>query len=437
MSLLRNFLANVGGSFQVFRRFPVIAPVALLMLIDEMNYSGINNVTIPAYLTNLHLPDHIRIWLIGTITSTFLLSEAIFRIPSGWLSDRFGRARMITAAVFLTTPSFLLSALAPSYQWFFALRAWDGLMAATLFTSIYAIIGDAVPERSRANAMGVINAMYMIGLVAGYAIAGSIDKVTGQPRDFLYVSAVVALLAGITSFAFFHRRPDLNAPHPDVHLEDAERSVVSVTRHLTLLLVTFTQNLALTIIAPFIYVFAVKTSIAQGGLGLTLPRLGMLAGAPLLGVAIFAIPLSRLADKIGKLTAVRIAFILVACTLWIFSATRQLWLLSLAASAVGIAYSMGVPAWLAILSALSGRKRRGATLGGYGAVQGFAAVLGPLIATFVINHPPIVFHHFVITFGLSKIFIASSLLVGFAALLVCVALPEHPGPGRMACKEKV
>lgn len=423
-ALFRKLVENINLSFTVFRRFPVIAPVALIMLIDEMNYSGINNVTIPAYLQELHLPDHIRVWLVGTITSTFLLSEAIFRLPSGWLSDRFGRARLITTAICLTSPSFLISGLAPNYQWFFALRAWDGLMAATLFTSIYAIIGDAVPERYRANAMGVINAMYMIGLVAGYAIAGSIDQLTGHPRNFLFVSAAVALLAGVTSFFFFRRRTELNAPHDEVHLEDAEKAAISVARHVTLLAVTFSQNLALTIIAPFLYRFAVKATIREGGLGLSPGQLGLLVGAPLLGVALCAIPLSRIADRIGKLTAVRIAFLMVAGTLWVFSVSHQLWLLSLAATIVGIAYSMGVPAWLAILSALSARKRRGATLGGYGAVQGIAAMLGPLVGAYVITH-----------FGLSRIFVASSVLVGIAALLVWVALPEHTRTGNVVPQE--
>lgn len=413
-TLQRKFLSHIAVSFSIFRRFPVILPVALIMLIDEMNYSGINNVCIPAYLQNLHFSEAYRTVLRGTITSTFLLSEAIFRMPSGWLSDRFGRARLITIAVFLTSPSFLLSGLAPSYQWLFPLRAWDGLMAAALFTSIYAIIGDAVPERYRANAMGVINAMYMVGMVTGYAIAGSIDKLTGHPRYFLLFSAGVALLAGIMSYTIFRRRPELNAAHPEVRLEEAEQAAVSVSRHATLLAVTFTQNLALTIIAPSLYIFAVKAPVSQGGLNLALWQLGLLVGAPLIGVALFAIPLSRLADQIGKLTAVRIAFLMVACTLWIFAVTRELWLLSLAATIVGVAFSMGVPAWLAILSSLSGRKTRGATLGGYGAVQGFAAVLGPLVGIVVINH-----------FGLSKIFVASSVLVGIAALLVWVALPER------------
>jgi MFS family permease len=414
-TVIQRLLRSIPAAFEILRHYPVIIPIAIIMLIDETNYSGINNVALPSYLTNVTSASG-RVFIIGALTSTFLFSEMLFRMPCGWLSDRVGRARLIVLAIFLAAPSFFLGAIVRPYTWLFPLRIWDGLMAAVLFTSSYAIIGDAVPERFRANAMGVINAMYMVGLLCGYGIAGSIDRLTNHPRHFLFVSAALALLAGIMAFIFFRQRPELNAPHPEVHREEAEKAVVSVARHLTLLSVTFLQNLALTIIAPFMYLFVVKPEyVPQGGLGLSLGELALLGGAPLLGIAFLAIPLSRMADRIGKLTAVRIAFTIVAATLWIFAATRHVWLLALVAAVIGVAFSMGVPAWLAILSSLTGHKTRGATLGGYGAVQGFAAVLGPLVGSLIWSH-----------FGrLPDVFVASSVLVGIAAVLTWVALPEH------------
>lgn len=416
---LGTLLHHLGASFLVFHRFPVLLPAALLMLVDEMNYSGINNVAISAYLNGLPaavMAPEAKKLLIGGMASTFLLAETLFRLPSGWLSDHFGRARIVTLAVLLTAPSFLLAALAPRWSWLFPLRAWDGIMAAAIFTSVYAIIGDAVPERFRANAMGVINASYMFGLLAGYAVAGTVDSLTKQPRLFLLISTAVAVCAGLLAWLFFRARPELNAPHPEVHREEAGKSGVDFSHHLILLLITFTQNLALTILAPYMYLYAVKKElIAQGGLGLSFSELGILIGGPLLGVAFFAIPLSRLADRIGTYTAVRLAFTVVAATLWVFAVTKSLWLLATAALFVGIAFSMGVPAWLAILSSLAGSKTRGMTLGGYGTVQGVAAVIGPLAGALVWRR-----------FGLPHLFTASAVLVGIASILAWTALPQRP-----------
>ncbi|HEY3378237.1 MAG TPA: MFS transporter [Armatimonadota bacterium] len=415
---------HILAAFEIVRHYPIIIPLALITLIDEINYSGLNNVALPAYIGTLGLPLKVSGGvlasylgtdggLVAIIASTFLFSETLFRLPTGWLSDRLGRINLIIGAMFLSAPSFFLSWWVPNYLWLIPLRLWDGMMAAALWTSVYAVIGDAVPERFRANAMGFINMMYMLGLLSGYAIAGGIDKMTGQPRMFLLVSAGLVAVAAVAAWLFFRRRPEYNTPHPDVHLEEAEKAAISVSRHSVLLLITFSQNFALTMIAPFMYRYA-RDSVAKGGLGLTSAQLLLLVGVPVLGVAIFAVPLSRVADRVGKLTAVRVGFTAVAATLWIFSFTRELWVLSLVATVVGVAFSMGVPAWLAILSSLTSSKTRGATLGGYGAVQGIAAVLGPLVSG------PFIWGHY----GHASIFLASALVLAFAALLAWFALPE-------------
>lgn len=401
-------------AFSIFSHYPIILPLALITLIGEMNYSGTNNISLPAYIRSLSLPKQLDGTVTGFIAASFLLSETIFRMPAGWLSDRFGRSKIIAGAFLLSAPSFLLSWLAPSYQWLFPLRFWDGMVAAAIWPSVYAIVGDSVPERHRANAMGVINMMYMLGLFLGFGLAGGIDKVTNNPRMYLLLSAIMGLLAGITALMYFHWRPQYTAPHPDVHIEEAEKAAISVSRHTILLLITFAQNLALTMVAPFMYRFATD-SVASGGLGLSLSGLGLLVGIPVVGVAILAVPLSRIADVIGKFTAVRIAFTVIALTLWVFAVSKALWVLALVATVVGVAFSMGIPAWLAILTSLTGSKTRGTALGGYGTVQGIASVLGPIIAgRFLWGY-----------YGHASIFIASSIVLAFAALLTLVALPEH------------
>ena len=425
---LRQLLGNILSAFNIIRLYPIIIPLALITLIGEMNYSGINNVALPKYIGIQNLPQTITNsnWVgqlfgtdggvLGFIASIFLFSEMLLRMPAGWLSDRLGRPKLIIGALFLSAPSFFASSMVGHhYLWLIPLRFWDGIMAATIWTSMYAIIGDSVPERLRANAMGVINMMYMLGIFVGVGVALTIDNLTPQtPLLFLLVSAALVLGTAVLSLAFFRRNPQHSQPHPEVHLEEAEKAIVSVSRHTVLLLITFFQNFALTLVAPFMIRYATDP-VSKGGLDLHPTSLALLIGLPIIGVGIFAVPLSRVADKIGKLSAVRIAFTVAAGTLWIFTYTHHLWVLSIIATVVGIAFSMGVPAWLAILSSLTGRKTRGTTLGGYGAIQGLAAVIGPVISgTFIWGR-----------YGHASIFLASSISLGIAALLTWFALPEQ------------
>lgn len=422
------------AAFNILTQYPVILPVALITMVNEMNYSGINNITLPEYVATLNVLGNTG-KLTGLLVSIYLLSEAIFRLPSGWLSDRFGRTRMITLAMLLLAPSYLLGGLVPNpdYLLFIPLRFWDGAMAALMWTSVFAVIGDAVPERDRANAMGVINMTFMVGAMLGYLFAGGTVLLTEHqhPRWYFFFAAAVVAMVGSTAYSFFRQRPELNITHPEVHLEDARRKMLTRAGHVPLLVITFLQTFALTLLAPFIFRYA--TDPTPGGLGLNGHQLLLLLGVPVLGLAIFAIPLSRVADRIGKRNAVRIAFTVVGLTLWVFAFNRHLGMLTLVTTLVGIAFSMGVPAWLAILSALGGTESRGATLGSYGSVQGLAAVLGPIVGGFLLDDKGLAMQlraslgralqgevsHF------SVLFLVSSVMVMLAALIAWVALPAR------------
>lgn len=411
---LQLFTNGLLASFGILKQFPVLIPLGIITLLDQLMYSGVNNVTLSKYIPYLGVPKEWEGRAITAIVCTFLVSEAILRVPFGWLSDRYGRARMIIAAELLTVPTILLSGFIPvgRWEWLFPLRWWDGMMAAALWPSVFALIGDTVPDRYRANAMGVINMMYMLALFAGFGLAGGVLSATGNPRTFFFIGAGILAFAGVATWLFFRARPDLHAPHPEVHLEDAERAVVSVSRHTVLLIITFVQNFAITVLAPLMYRYA--TDKAPGGLGFSLPELALLAGVPVVGVALFAIPLSRAADQVGKVAVVRVAFTVVAVCLWLFSVNHSLPVLAIIATLMAVAFSMGIPAWMAILSSLSGTKTRGVTLAGYGTVQGLAAVSGVLVSGVIWD-----------LIGHAQIFMASAAAVSIAALLTWLALPEH------------
>ncbi|MHB9022853.1 MAG: MFS transporter [Armatimonadota bacterium] len=408
---VRRGMQTLLQSFGIVRQFPVLISLGIITLFAEFTYSGLNNVTLPVYIPTLGIDRAYEGRIIGVVLASFLLSETFLRIPFGWLSDRIGRARMVIGAMLLAVPSVLLAGLVTRYVWLIPLHWWDGMMAAALWPSVYALVGDTIPHRLRANAMGVINMMYMLGLLLGWTVASVIDKTVGQPRLFFFIGAALIGVGGLITAYYARRYPFLNQPHPEVHVEDAEHTVVSISRHTVLLSLTFLINFAITITGAFFYRYLTDE---QHGLGFSLVQLAVIAGVPLIGVAIFALPLSRLGDVIGKVTAVRLAFAVIALCLWGFTLTRALPVLAVITLILGIAFSVGVPAWLAILTSLSVRKTRGVTLAGYGTVQGIAAVLGPLVAGQIWDHANSAF-----------IFVSSAALMTLATVVSWIALPEH------------
>ncbi|MHB9130736.1 MAG: MFS transporter [Armatimonadota bacterium] len=412
---LQGMMHALLAAFGIVKQYPVLLPLGIITLFAQMTYSGVNNVAIPFYIRSLpSIGLHEQGQIITVMTATFLLAETFLRVPFGWLSDRFGRSRVVIGAMVLSVPSILLGGMVPGYAWFFPLRGWDGMMAAALWPSVFAIIGDSVPERFRANAMGVINMMYMLALLIGAALATIAFQHTNNPRAFFFVGALLFAIGGVLALLFFQGRKQLGASHPEVHLEDAERAVVSVSRHLVLLTITFTQTFAITALAPLIVLYATGP-VHEGNLGFKPQELGLLVGAPIVSIGLLALPLSRLSDLIGKRNTVRLAFTAIGAMLWIFAFYQSLAILVLTATVIGVAFSMGVPAWLAILSSLTGHKTRGVTLAGYGTVQGIASVVAPLVSGFVWDH-----------YGHGRIFLVSAVAVSLAALLAWLFLPRAP-----------
>ena len=402
-------ITHLGAAFGIFTRFPVLIPLGLITLFAQISYSGINNVSLPLLIPRLGIPRGQDGWITGAVVSTFLLSETFLRLPFGWLSDRYGRTRLIICALFCSVPTVLLSGrIAPGHwQWLFPLRWWDGMMAAALWPSVFALVSDRVPWRWRANAMGLVNMMYMLALIAGATIAGVLVTRTDNPRLFFTVGAAMLAAGGTLALVFFLLRPHLNRPHPEVRLEDAERSIVSAMQHVVLLGITFMQNFGITLLAPFMFRYATEY------LGFSKPQLALLIGVPVLGVGLLALPLSRLGDLLGRLTVVRMAFTLVAASLWAFFSFHSLPILAVSALGIAAGYAMGVPSWLAVISSLSGTRTRGVTIAGYGTVQGIAAVCGPLVAGVVWDR-----------LGHGYIVAASALALTLATALVWFAVPH-------------
>jgi MFS family permease len=400
---------NLRAAFTILRDYPVLVPLGLITLFAQLTYSGVNNVTLLPYVRALGVPASGEGVIVGKLCATFLLAETFLRVPFGWLSDRFGRAKVVMLALFLSAPSFFLGSTVAVYQWLFPLRWWDGMMAAALWPSVFALIGDTVPQRLRANAMGAINMMYMLALLSGGALAAAI-KTYGSPRTFFVIGAGLMVVGGVVAALLLHR-PKLDEPHPEVHAEDEERAALSVLHHLPLLVITFVQNFAILVLAPFLVEYV------TADLGFSLASLAVLVGAPVVGIALFALPLSRVGDMVGKTAVVRVAFTVIAAALWAFGANRSLVGLSCIITLIGVSFAMGVPAWLAIITSLSGRKSRGITFAAYGTVQGLAAVLGPLASGYVWDH-----------FGHRYIFMAAASAITLGALLAWTVLPEHHHP---------
>jgi len=363
----------------VFTRYPFLVAVALITACGELAYAGINNVALPLLLKEeghaLGLHGARAAWVVlGPVASTFLLAETLLRIPFGRLSDRWGRVRMMTLGPAVGAVSMFLVTRLGDYRWLFPLRALDGMAAAALWPSTFALVGDRVDEGWQATAMSTLNTIYLAAVGVAPALVGLAVEATDSLRA-PFLGGSVLLLTATLAAALWLRPVAGKAEVRSPQAGGEPRAPVSHGLWASLLAISFCQTFAVIMLAPFLALYASsELRVTAGGLGLILL-------APAVTVGMLSMPLARLADRWGRIRAVNSALLTSAILMWLIPQTHRVDVLIVLASAFATAYALGTPAWLAILSEAAPPGARGVTFGSVGTAQGAGAFLGPLVAS--------------------------------------------------------
>ena len=133
----------------------------------------------------------------GTLTLAFLL------IPLSMLSDKFGRAPLMKAALLGATVFAWASAFAPSFEWLVLSRAGVGACIAALPAAAMAYLGEEISPASRGKVMG----MYIAGNALGGMFGRFLSAVVTQYSSWHYGLAALALVGIICTVLFWRLLP--------------------------------------------------------------------------------------------------------------------------------------------------------------------------------------------------------------------------------------
>ncbi len=114
--------------------------------------------------------------LVGLAMGMYGLTQAVFQLPLGMASDRWGRKRVIVAGLLVFAAGSLIAALADTLTGVLAGRALQG--AGAVSAAVTALLADQTRDGVRTKAMalvgGSIGLMFAIALVAAPALAARI-----------------------------------------------------------------------------------------------------------------------------------------------------------------------------------------------------------------------------------------------------------------------
>jgi len=136
------------------------------------------------------------------VVVAYLLAATVAAPLYGYLGDRFGRRRMLLAALAVFTGASVACALAPGFLWLVMFRALQGLGGGGLMTLAQALIGEHVSPRERGRFAGYFATMFALASTTGPVLGAYLTEHFSWRAIF-----VINVPLGLTAAALALRVP--------------------------------------------------------------------------------------------------------------------------------------------------------------------------------------------------------------------------------------
>jgi len=319
---------------------------------------------------------------IGLIVSVSTITGVLLKLPSGALSDIYGRKMLLRIGVVaFGLPPFIYPFIS-DLNALTALRFVHGLATAIFAPSALATVADLYKER-RGAAMGTYTACTQSGSLLGPFIGGWLAHAAGFPAAF--VTAGVFGCIAILIFFSLH----LDEPPPRVRekglapvITEMGKGFLAVARNRKVLITSSTDaakmiaNGALMAFLP-LYGLSVGLNAGEVGLMFSVQAVTSFLAKPVMG---------RISDRVGRQPLIVLGLVICAATFISIPHVGSFAVLLMLSSGFGFGEAVVSSSSAALVADSSEFKRLGAGMGMQGTVMDIGHASGPLLAGFLIAH---------------------------------------------------
>ena len=334
---------------------------------------------VPLFLRNVLRAPFTVIGLIGGLSESV---DAIFRIFSGWISDRIGKRKSLAVLGYsISTIAKPFMYLASTWGAVLGVRFSDRVGKGIRTSPRDALVADSVSARERGKGFGLHRAMDTLGAVIGLAIAAVIIylvqggglKLTLETYQWLVLVGVIPAVLAVLVLLILVREPRRKPSPSDINSQVSfKRAGGFDTRF----------KVFLAIMALFTLGNSSDFFVILRAQNLEAPLIYVVLMLVLFNVtyAITALPAGMLSDKLGRRRVITLGWFIYALVYLGFAIASSLWQVWLLFACYGIYYGIVEGVARAFVADLVTEEKRGTAYGLYHGVVGLTLLPASLIA---------------------------------------------------------
>jgi DHA1 family multidrug resistance protein-like MFS transporter len=319
---------------------------------------------------------------IGLIVSVSTITGVLLKLPSGALSDIYGRKMLLRIGVIaFGLPPFIYPFVS-DLNILTGLRFVHGLATAIFAPSALATVADLYKER-RGTAMGTYTACTQSGALLGPFLGGWLVYTAGFSTAFV-TAGIFGCLASLIFFSLH-----LNEPPPRVRdrgvapvLAEMGKGFLAVARNRRVLITSSTdaaKMIANGALMAFLPLYGLSVGLNPGEVGLlfSVQAVTSFLSKPIMG---------RVSDRVGRQPLIVIGLLICAATFISMPHVGSFAVLLVLSSGFGFGEAVVSSSSAALVADSSEFKRLGAGMGMQGTVMDIGHASGPLLAGLLIAH---------------------------------------------------
>ncbi|WP_027364212.1 MFS transporter [Desulfotruncus alcoholivorax] len=306
--------------------------------------------------------------LISTAISLHYLMDNVFRIPAGWVTDRFGGKWLMVGGIVLALAGLYLLQHSTGGHLFIFGAVLLGLGYTPVWPAVVAETVANMPQQKTSEALGKVILAWLAGAGLGPVL---INFVIERSYQWAFI-CMYALLGLALLLSAWEKKPavELTEETWRAHLTGLRQEVASVKILFPGLLA---QTVALGILAPVITIYARTVwELSPQQISYYLVVVGVIT-------VLLLLPAGKIADSLGFKGPLLGGLLLAAVALVLLPAQRAITGAVAAGALLGLAYAFILPAWNGLQARMVAQGKQGTMWAIFMTLEGVGTAVGAFI----------------------------------------------------------